>query len=161
MKKNKDKKLRIGILLGRFEPFHLGHLNLIRKILSENDYLVIIIGSIQRAENPKKKVIDMLFQLQEIAEMDTYTVHAMTDPDPIDTWVEEMVSICKILGFKGTTCTLYRADRDLDKYKDKLKKYHIRVKQVKRESFYHLAANGIYYKASSATEVRRIKEKAG
>lgn len=44
-----------GLYVGRFQPFHLGHLNVIRDILKEVDELVIVIGSSQyshRIENP-------------------------------------------------------------------------------------------------------------
>ncbi len=34
-------------MLGRFQPFHLGHLNLVRQILEENDEIIILIGSSQ------------------------------------------------------------------------------------------------------------------
>ena len=36
-----------GLMLGRFQPFHNGHLALTKQILSECDELVIIIGSAQ------------------------------------------------------------------------------------------------------------------
>ena len=34
-------------MIGRFQPFHLGHLELVRQILDENDEIIIIIGSSQ------------------------------------------------------------------------------------------------------------------
>ena len=36
-----------GLMLGRFQPFHNGHLALTKQILTECDELVIIIGSAQ------------------------------------------------------------------------------------------------------------------
>ena len=44
-----------ALFVGRFQPFHLGHLKAVRKILQENDSLVIAIGSCQAsrtAEDP-------------------------------------------------------------------------------------------------------------
>ena len=41
------KKTRRGLMLGRFQPFHRGHLALARQILQECDELVIAIGSAQ------------------------------------------------------------------------------------------------------------------
>jgi nicotinamide-nucleotide adenylyltransferase len=38
---------RRGLMLGRFQPFHKGHLALAKQILSECDELLIIIGSAQ------------------------------------------------------------------------------------------------------------------
>ncbi|MGC9345618.1 MAG: nicotinamide-nucleotide adenylyltransferase [Candidatus Bathyarchaeales archaeon] len=44
-----------GLFVGRFQPFHLGHLNAIKDVLKEVDELVIVIGSAQyshRINNP-------------------------------------------------------------------------------------------------------------
>lgn len=44
-----------GLYVGRFQPFHLGHLGAIKDILSEVDELVIVVGSAQyshRVDNP-------------------------------------------------------------------------------------------------------------
>jgi nicotinamide-nucleotide adenylyltransferase len=38
-----------GLYVGRFQPFHLGHLEAIKKILQEVDELVVVIGSAQEA----------------------------------------------------------------------------------------------------------------
>jgi nicotinamide-nucleotide adenylyltransferase len=40
-----------GLFVGRFQPFHLGHLNAIKEILKEVDELVIVIGSAQYSHN--------------------------------------------------------------------------------------------------------------
>ena len=47
--------LKRGLYVGRFQPFHIGHLKVIRKILEEIHELIIIIGSSQyshRLDNP-------------------------------------------------------------------------------------------------------------
>jgi nicotinamide-nucleotide adenylyltransferase len=44
-----------GLYVGRFQPFHLGHLHAVEHILSETDEVVIVIGSAQyshRLDNP-------------------------------------------------------------------------------------------------------------
>jgi nicotinamide-nucleotide adenylyltransferase len=40
-----------GIYVGRFQPFHLGHLHAIGDILKEADELIIVIGSSQYSHN--------------------------------------------------------------------------------------------------------------
>ena len=40
-----------GLYVGRFQPFHLGHLGAIKAILKEVDELVIVIGSAQYSHN--------------------------------------------------------------------------------------------------------------
>ena len=44
-----------GLFIGRFQPFHKGHLEIIKKVVKEIDELVIIVGSSQyshRLDNP-------------------------------------------------------------------------------------------------------------
>ena len=36
-----------GLFIGRFQPFHLGHLDAIKDVLKENKELVIVVGSAQ------------------------------------------------------------------------------------------------------------------
>ena len=40
-----------GLFVGRFQPFHLGHIEAIKDILKEVDELVIVIGSAQYSHN--------------------------------------------------------------------------------------------------------------
>ena len=41
-----------GLYVGRFQPFHLGHLEAIKRILEEVEELVVVIGSAQYSHNP-------------------------------------------------------------------------------------------------------------
>lgn len=40
-----------GLYVGRFQPFHLGHLEAIRRILEEVEELIVVIGSAQYSHN--------------------------------------------------------------------------------------------------------------
>ena len=40
-----------GLYVGRFQPFHLGHLDAIKYALKQADELVIVIGSAQYSHN--------------------------------------------------------------------------------------------------------------
>ena len=40
------RKYKVGLLVGRFQPFHKGHLHLIEKSLNLVDMLVVGIGSV-------------------------------------------------------------------------------------------------------------------
>jgi nicotinamide-nucleotide adenylyltransferase len=47
--------LRVGLLVGRFQPFHYGHLAAVRYALKQVDYLYVVVGSAQRSherDNP-------------------------------------------------------------------------------------------------------------
>jgi nicotinamide-nucleotide adenylyltransferase len=44
-----------GLFVGRFQPFHNGHIQVIKDVLKENDEIIIVIGSAQyshRLDNP-------------------------------------------------------------------------------------------------------------
>lgn len=43
--------MKRGVFVGRFQPFHKGHLEFIKKILDEVNELVIIVGSSQYSHN--------------------------------------------------------------------------------------------------------------
>ena len=47
--------MRVGLLVGRFQPFHLGHLAAVKYALARVDYLYVVVGSAQRSherDNP-------------------------------------------------------------------------------------------------------------
>jgi nicotinamide-nucleotide adenylyltransferase len=43
--------VRRGLFVGRFQPFHKGHLKVVKRILKEVDELIIIVGSSQYSHN--------------------------------------------------------------------------------------------------------------
>ena len=45
---------KIGVFIGRFNPPHLGHLSVIEEALSNNDKLIIVIGSHKTTFSPRK-----------------------------------------------------------------------------------------------------------
>lgn len=48
-----DGRTSTGIYVGRFQPFHLGHLYAVRHALKEVRRLIIVIGSSQRSYEPR------------------------------------------------------------------------------------------------------------
>ncbi len=47
--------MKVGVFVGRFQPFHNGHLSAVRYALTKVDYLYIVVGSSQRSherDNP-------------------------------------------------------------------------------------------------------------
>ena len=55
MKKQQAKKANKALFVGRFQPFHLGHLSAIKAILKKHDQVIIVIGSAEdnyAKENP-------------------------------------------------------------------------------------------------------------
>ena len=55
MREDLDLAPKRGLFVGRFQPFHTGHMEVIKDVLKENDEVVIVIGSAQyshRLDNP-------------------------------------------------------------------------------------------------------------
>ncbi len=48
-----NAKLKQALFVGRFQPFHLGHLSVIKKALEKEDRLIIVIGSAEENHEPE------------------------------------------------------------------------------------------------------------
>lgn len=44
-----DKKYRCGLYIGRFQPIHIGHESIIRKMLNECEQIIVAVGSAQES----------------------------------------------------------------------------------------------------------------
>ncbi len=75
-----------GLYVGRFQPFHLGHLDAIKEVLNKVDELVIVIGSAQYSHNLKnpftagERLVMIRHSLQE-ANVDLSKVWIVPVPD--------------------------------------------------------------------------------
>ena len=57
---------RIGIVIGRFQPLHLGHMNIIKTMIEENDKVIILIGRDQHDDDlfdydERKEMVEQIF----------------------------------------------------------------------------------------------------
>jgi nicotinamide-nucleotide adenylyltransferase len=82
----RDSMVKRGLYVGRFQPFHLGHLGAIKDILREVDELVIVIGSAQyshRIDNPftAGERLIMIRKALEEAKIDYSRVWIVPVPD--------------------------------------------------------------------------------
>ena len=95
------KKLKqIGAMVGRFQPFHNGHLQLIQTILSEVNFLKIGIGSSQYSNtmyNPfsyderKEFIIQSLNS--ENVDPDLYDIYPIPDLHNMKKWVAQVLDV--------------------------------------------------------------------
>ncbi len=87
-----------ALFIGRFQPFHKGHLKVIKNILNKYDEVIIGIGSSQY-----KKTVDNPFSITERKEMikrslhreniDSYKIVEIPDIHNPPKWVDHVLSI--------------------------------------------------------------------
>lgn len=101
----KKRSVKTGLFLGRFQPFHLGHLSAIKQALAQVDFLIIGIGSSQysrTSDNPftsaerRAMIADSLadekippdrFKIVEVSDIHndaTWPAHVRSLVDPFD-----------------------------------------------------------------------------
>jgi nicotinamide-nucleotide adenylyltransferase len=87
-----------ALFIGRFQPFHKGHLLLLQHIAKEYDELIIGIGSSQyhdTAENPFSEAERKQMITQSLAAVDLHSYHTVSIPDIHDPprWVDHVCSL--------------------------------------------------------------------
>lgn len=151
----------IGIVLGRFQPLHYGHIHLIKIAIQENEELVVCIGSAQKSAplpiNERHRRVNC--QLQTLT-VQNYRIIDFVDPEPLSDWPAMMASACRITD--TTKNTLYRADNDLtEAHLSELARIGITVSIIPRIRFPYKDPTGIYHEISSATDIKHIHKKLG
>lgn len=68
-----EKKFKVGLVIGRFQPFHNGHLYLLQEALTIADKIVIGIGSsnVSNSDNPwsfeeRKRVVEEVLKKEKL-----------------------------------------------------------------------------------------------
>lgn len=86
---------KVGLYIGRFQPFHLGHLSMARRILEQVDHLIIGVGSAQyfnEKSNPftfeeRKKMIELTLEELKIEEVAScHTIIPILDIHDNEKW---------------------------------------------------------------------------
>lgn len=92
-----NKKYQIGLVIGRFQPFHKGHDYLIKKAFSKVDKLVIAIGSsnIKDIDNPisyvkRKKILNMYIREKGL-DKKVIKMFPLPDNPSDDVWLKNAV----------------------------------------------------------------------
>lgn len=92
--------VRRALIIGRFQPPHLGHMEVFKQVLKEADELIIVVGSAQEShaiENPFTAGERILMLSRSLADggVDLSKVHLIPIPDVNNnaTWVSHVVSL--------------------------------------------------------------------
>ncbi|WP_455363281.1 nicotinamide-nucleotide adenylyltransferase [[Eubacterium] cellulosolvens] len=93
------KKLKRGLFVGRFQPFHLGHLSGIKTALGQVEELIIVVGSAEYSHSEKNPFtagerVEMILAALKEANIDPakYVVIPVRDVHIHATWVPFVVS---------------------------------------------------------------------
>jgi cytidyltransferase-like protein len=145
-----------GLVLGRFQPLHPGHLRMIETAMYECDKVVVCIGSAQRAEpfTIEERLEKMQKQLALLYKPDQYRIVTLVDPVPMEKWPAYVNEQCGLLAEKEKR--FYRSDRLAGWCRQGLQELGYCVRYVDREKFYYRGPDGLYYRMSSATEIREL-----
>lgn len=88
----------IACFLGRFQPFHIGHMSIVEEILQNHERLILVIGSSNKSgtdENPwtveeREVIIRAMVPLELQERID---IAWLPDTDDDDEWAEKLTSI--------------------------------------------------------------------
>jgi len=156
-------KKRLGLVLGRFQPLHLGHiLYLIGRAFRENDRVIICIGSAQKSD--PLPIIErherMEGQLKLLSYLQAaYRIVDLIDPIPMNIWPSYVKQVCGITD--ETSNTFYRSDILPKIYEKKLIELGFKITIVPRVPFYYKGPDGFYRLVDSASDIRRIHRELG
>ncbi|MGC8631263.1 MAG: nicotinamide-nucleotide adenylyltransferase [Thermoprotei archaeon] len=104
------KKYKLGLLIGRFQPFHLGHLRAVQYAASKCEKLVIGIGSAQEsgternpfdAETRKNMILESLIEVHtDISKIDFIKIPDFMDDEKWYTYIKNQIKDIDIV-FSG------------------------------------------------------------
>ena len=97
--KSNRSGIESALILGRFQPFHLGHLELIRAVKNRYDKIIIAVGSAQEkgtSENPfdkdeRRDMIKLGLESAGIFEYDMVCIDDINNDEKYVTHVESIV----------------------------------------------------------------------
>ncbi|MCK9186558.1 nicotinamide-nucleotide adenylyltransferase [Candidatus Gracilibacteria bacterium] len=89
--------MKVALFIGRFQPFHKGHLEVVKEILKENDSVIIAIGSAENSflpENPmtaseRFQIIDESLKEAKISS-EKYRIIPIRNINNYNLWVEHL-----------------------------------------------------------------------
>lgn len=155
-------KESLGLVIGRFQPLHPGHVFLIKTAFRENDKVVICIGSAQKInplsiEERRERMVEKLNSLGY--DMRLYKIIGLNDIGSDEKWPLYLKKGCGITD--ETENTFYTSENLSDDYAKTMKNLGFQIKTVVRGSFDYEAPDGKFYSVSSATEIRGIHKRLG
>jgi nicotinamide-nucleotide adenylyltransferase len=163
-----------GMFVGRFSPFHLGHLQTVKIILQEVDELIIVIGSAQQshtATDPftageRLQMIRQALITENLPIEDIYCI-PIYDIFRNPVWVSHVQSFCPSFSVVFSNNSLIRrlfseAGYEIQSSKllerDVFKGSHIRQLMIEDKQWDHLVPLSVYKFIVNIDGIKRIQE---
>ncbi len=92
-----------SLVIGRFQPLHLGHMEVLTKCASESEHLIVGIGSAQYSHSQKNPFTAgerylMIDRALQEAGIDNYSIVPIEDLNRYSVWVAHVESMCPPFG---------------------------------------------------------------
>ena len=92
------KKFYLGVVIGRFQPVHLGHKEVLRAAMMQCEHLLVLAGSVNRPLSPKnpftfqqrKVLIDLTTAEKDMPEVGSVTVAPLNDNFLDSVWTTDV-----------------------------------------------------------------------
>jgi nicotinamide-nucleotide adenylyltransferase len=161
-----------GLMIGRFQPFHKGHLTIIKKILKDVDELVIVIGSSQfknTLENPlsadeREKMIDAalsdegihtykLFKIPDIGDDVLYPSHVIKQVPEFDILYSGNILVQGLFQAKGK-----RVEKITHIKREEYEGSEIRKRMIEGRPWKHLVPEAVIKYLGEIKCAERVKK---
>jgi len=158
--------IKYGILLGRFQPFHIGHQSIVEEIIKDNLKPIIIIGSANKFNTDKNPLIAAERELLIRKIYPGIKILFLDDNDNWDDWVESLIDILvqNDINPKETKIYIHVKDKDKTDFEFNNKKYFnahwIEILKESNFSIKYLEDFKIDGKTIHSTSIRKNKEYA-
>ena len=141
-------QMKLGIIIGRFQPVHYGHLSLINTSKTNNDKTLVIMGSVNRLPNynnpltteERKKLLETL-----VTPADDWVLQQQKDRPTDDEWVQDIVARVNNIEEDPTQVTLYCGKKDEEFYRSN---FIYNVEVVKEEDISCVDIRHAWYQES-------------
>jgi nicotinamide-nucleotide adenylyltransferase len=159
-------------VIGRFQPFHNGHLHLIRQILKETDEVVVVVGSAQlnyTFENPftagERVLMIRAALLEGGIDLSRMIIIPIVDEEDNALWFPKLVSMLPSFSalYSGNrlVATLVSSHLEVKSPKFVNKKRfngtYIRCKMMRGEKWSHLVSKTVFDMISTIGGVDRLR----
>ncbi len=157
-----DQKPKIGVVVGRFQPLHPGHVRLMQTAYDQCDQVRVVIGSTQYVEPlPVEERRRRIVRALEVAGWDKgrYEIIELPDIHNLPRWPQHLKETCKLTN--ETDNLYFTADQPSADFLRYIEMAGFTFCLHDRPSFIYRGPDGREYEVRSATEIRELHRQLG